>query len=238
MPKIDFKRELKYLYQPSAKSFMVVDVPPMQFLMVDGHGDPNTSEEYKDAVEGLYAVAYKLKFTSKKLLDSDYVVPPLEGLWWAVDMETFTTQRNKSAWDWTMMIMQPEWITRAMFEETIKQVDKQKGLPALSKLRMQMYHEGLSVQILHIGSYDDEGPTLHRMHQEFIPQNTYKIAGTHHEIYLNDPRRVAPEKLRTVLRQPVRKTEELSKNNSPALSVNSRVQSAGGSRTALLTDKA
>ncbi len=207
MPKIDFKKELHYLYQPSAKEFVVVNVPPMQFLMIDGHGDPNTSRAYKDAVETLYAVAYKLKFSSKKLLDNDYVVPPLEGLWWAEDMEAFTTRRDKSAWDWTMMIMQPEWVTRAMAEETIIQVAKQKDLPALSKLRLQKLHEGLSVQILHIGSYEDEGPVLHRMHHEFIPENAYEAIGRHHEIYLSDPRKVAPEKLRTVLRQPVQKIE-------------------------------
>lgn len=207
MPKIDFKKELDYLYQPPAKKFMVVTVPSMQFLMIDGHGDPNTSREYKDAVEALYAMAYKLKFASKKLLQRDYVVPPLEGLWWAEDMEAYTTQRDKSAWDWTMMIMQPEWITRAMFEDAIVQVAKQKGLPALSKLRMEELHEGLSVQILHIGSYDDEGPVVHRMHHEFLPENAYEAIGRHHEIYLSDPRKVAPEKLRTVLRQPVQKIE-------------------------------
>jgi hypothetical protein len=207
MPKIDFKKDLNYLYQPSPGEFVVVNVPPMQFLMIDGHGDPNTSREYKDAVEALYAVAYKLKFASKKLLERDYVVPPLEGLWWAEDMEAFTIRRDKSAWDWTMMIMQPEWVTRAMFEETIIQVAKQKDLPALSTLRIQMVHEGLSVQILHIGSYDDEGPILHRMHHEFIPENAYAVAGRHHEVYLSDPRRVPPEKLRTVLRQPVQKLE-------------------------------
>ncbi len=204
MSKIDFKKELKHLYQPSAKEFVVVDVPPMNFLMIDGHGDPNTAQEYQDAVEALYAVSYRLKFMSKKELGKDYVVPPLEGLWWAEDMETFTTARDKGAWDWTMMIMQPEWITQEMVEEAVKQVEK-KGLPALSKLRLETYHEGLTVQILHIGSYDDEGPTIARLHSEFIPENGYQEAGKHHEIYLSDPRKVAPEKLKTVLRQPVRK---------------------------------
>jgi len=204
MSKIDFKKELKHLYRPSSKEFVVVDVPPMKFLMIDGHGDPNTAQEYQDAVEALYAVSYKLKFTSKKELGKDYVVPPLEGLWWAEDMEAFTAARDKSAWDWTMMIMQPEWITQGMVEEAVKQVEK-KGLPALSKLRLETYHEGLAVQILHIGSYDDEGPTIAKMHQEFMPENGYEPVGKHHEIYLSDPRKVAPEKLKTVLRQPVRK---------------------------------
>jgi len=205
VPKVDFKRELKHLYNPSKKEFTVVDVPPMNFLMVDGHGDPNTAQEYQDAVEALYGVAYKLKFTSKKELGKDYVVPPLEGLWWAGDMEAFTTMRDKSAWDWTMMIMQPEWVTQEMVGEAVKQVEKSKDLPALSKIRLETYHEGLSVQIMHVGSYDDEGPTIARMHNEFMPENGYEPAGKHHEIYLSDPRKVAPEKLKTVLRQPVRK---------------------------------
>ncbi len=192
------------MYRPASKAFEVVEVPPLQFLMADGHGDPNTAQEYKDAIEALYAVAYKIKFASKKQLERDYVVPPLEGLWWAEDMETFSTKRDKSAWDWTMMIMQPEWITLEIFANAIQQVDKAKGLVALPKLRLESYHEGLSVQILHIGPYDDEGPVLDRLHQEFIPQNGYEMRGKHHEIYLSDVRKVAPEKLRTVLRQPVR----------------------------------
>ncbi len=201
---MDFKKELKHLYRPSSKEFVVVDVPEMQFLMIDGHGDPNTAQEYKDAVEALYGVAYKLKFMSKKEPGTNYVVPPLEGLWWAEDMETFSTQRDKSAWDWTMMIMQPEWITQEMFEEAVKQVQKKKDLPALLKLRLETYQEGLSVQIMHIGSYDDEGPVMARLH-EFIPQNGYVEAGKHHEVYLGDPRKTAPEKLKTVLRQPINK---------------------------------
>ena len=204
MSKVDFKKELKHLYQPSAKEFVVVDVPPMNVLMIDGHGDPNTAQEYADAVEALYAVAYKLKFMSKKEKGLDYVVPPLEGLWWAEDMETFTTRRDKSAWDWTMMIMQPEGITQEMFEEVLKQVAKNKNLPALSKLRLETYDEGQVVQIMHFGSYDDEGPTMARLHA-FIDENGYEPTGKHHEIYLGDPRKVATEKLKTVLRQPIRK---------------------------------
>ena len=203
MSKIDFKKEFKHLYKPSTKDFVVVDVPPMQLLMIDGHGDPNTAQEYKDAIEALFPVAYKLKFMSKKELERDYVVMPLEGLWWAKDMDAFIS-REKSAWDWTMMIMQPEWITQEMFKAAVAQVEE-KGLPALSKMRLETYHEGLSVQIMHIGSYDDEGPTLHRMHHEFVPGNGYEMAGKHHEIYLSDVRKVAPERLKTVLRQPIRK---------------------------------
>jgi hypothetical protein len=203
MPKTDFKRELKHLYNPPQR-FTVVEVPPMSFLMIDGHGDPNTAQAYKDALEALYAVAYKVKFASKRALDRDYVVPPLEGLWWAEDMLAFI-ERDKSTWDWTMMIMQPEWITQDMVAEAVRQINTSKGLPALPLLRLETYDEGLSVQILHVGSYDDEAPTIARLHNEFLPENDYVEAGKHHEIYMSDPRRTAPDKLKTVLRQPVKK---------------------------------
>jgi len=203
MSKTDFKKEWKHLYRPSAKEFVVIDVPPMNFLMIDGHGDPNTAREYKEAIETLYAMAYALKFMSKKEKGVDYVVPPLEGLWCVKNMEKFTTD-DKSAWDWTMMIMQPESVTQEMFEEALKEVEKRKNPPALSKLRLEAYHEGLAVQIMHIGPYEAEGPTIARMHA-FIDENGYESVGKHHEIYLGDPRKVAPEKLKTVLRQPIRK---------------------------------
>ena len=205
MTKVDFKKEWKHLYQPK-RVFEVVDVPAMNFLMVDGHGDPNVAQEYKDAVETLFPVAYAIKFLSKNELDRDYVVPPLEGLWWAEDMVAFTTARDKSQWDWTMMIMTPDWITPEIYNLGLERAAK-KSPPALDRIRLESYHEGLSVQILHIGSYEDEGPTLARLHHEFIPENGYQMAGKHHEIYLGDPRKVAPEKLKTVLRQPVRKSE-------------------------------
>jgi hypothetical protein len=202
MPKIDFKKELKELYSPPRK-FVIVDVPEMQFLMVDGHGDPNVALEYQQALEALYAVAYKIKFLSKKQIGKDYVVPPLEGLWWAEDMETFTSERDKSQWDWRMMIMTPDWINSAVFAEALESVRKSKNPASLTKVRLERYREGRSVQIMHLGSYDDEGPTIIELHQEFLPQNGYRENGKHHEIYLGDPRRVAPEKLKTVLRQPV-----------------------------------
>jgi hypothetical protein len=202
MIKTDFKKALKHLYNPP-KRFETANVPNMRFLMADGHGDPNTAQEYSDVVEALYAVAYKMKFISKKTLEQDYTVPPLEGLWWAEDMATFVTG-DKSAWDWTMMIMTPDWIGEEIFDEAIAQVRQAKNPSALSKIRLEGYHEGLSVQIMHIGSYDDEGPVLANMHSEYIPNNGFTENGKHHEIYLSDPRRVAPEKLKTVLRQPVR----------------------------------
>ncbi len=203
MSKVDFKKTYKELYAPPRK-FVLVDVPEMQFLLVDGHGDPNVAQAYQDAVEALYAVAYKIKFTSKQQLDRDYAVPPLEGLWWAEDMAAFSTARDKSQWDWTMMIMTPEWITAEIFAAAREQVRKSKNPAALDQLRLESYHEGLSVQIMHVGSYNDEGPTLLKLHAEFLPQNGLVENGKHHEIYLGDPRRVAPEKLKTILRQPVR----------------------------------
>ncbi len=203
MSKIDFKKKHKELYAPP-KKFVIVDVPPMQFLMVDGHGTPGESQAYQEALEALYAVAYKIKFQSKKSLGKDYVVPPLEGLWWAEDMDYFTVARDKSKWDWTMMIMTPDWISSDMYEEVIGIVRKGKNPAALDKVRLESFHEGLSVQIMHVGSYDDEGPIIKKMHDEFIPEQGFTDRGKHHEIYLSDPRRTAPEKLKTVLRQPVR----------------------------------
>jgi hypothetical protein len=204
MTKTDFKKELKYLYQPSKKDFQVVEVPVLKFFNVNGHGDPNSAPEYTEAVEALYAVSYKTKFLSKKI-GEDYVVPPLEGLWWAEDMETFTDARDKSQWDWTMMIMTPEWITADMVAEARMEVRKKKNLPMLEKIHWEEYREGLAVQILHLGSYDDEGPVLARLHEKWMPEHGYTFNGLHHEIYLSDPRRVEPQKLKTILRQPIRK---------------------------------
>jgi len=204
MDKVDFKKEWKHLYRPSKKEFQIVKVPDLNFLKVDGHGDPNTADEYSDALEALYAVSYRVKFLSKAL-DRDYVVPPLEGLWWAEDMDSFTSARDKSQWDWTMMIMTPEWITHALVEQAVSDISNKKPLPSLEKLRWESYNEGLSVQILHLGSYDDEGPVLKALHEVWIPEHGYQPNGLHHEIYLSDPRRVEPAKLKTVLRQPIRK---------------------------------
>lgn len=203
MDKVDFKKTMKALWQPPTGRFTVVDVPPMQFVKVDGHGDPNTAPAYKGAVEWLYSVSYPLKFMSKKELGRDYAVMPLEGLWWAQDMSTFLT-RDKAAWSWTMMIMQPEWITQAMFEAAVDKAKAKFGAPP-ETLRLEAYDEGLSVQVMHIGSYDDEGPVLRRLHEEFLPENGLAETGHHHEIYISDPRKTAPEKLKTVLRQPVRR---------------------------------
>jgi hypothetical protein len=202
--KTDFKKTMPEFYAPKSKEFTLVDVPEMSFLMIDGKGDPNTSLAYRDALETLYPVAYKTKFISKKQLDNDYVVPSLEGLWWAKDMSSFGENLDKSQWSWTMMIMQPEWITAEILEEAKGQVAKKCSAELLSKLRFEKYAEGLSLQCMHIGSYDDEAPKLHHLHHQLMPEQGFDFNGKHHEIYLNDPRRTAPEKLKTILRQPVK----------------------------------
>ncbi len=200
--KIDFRKTLGS-YQAQRGRFQLVDVPDMQYLMVDGHGDPNTSPAFSEALEALYPVAYKLKFASKRELGRDYVVPPPEGLWWADRMDAFTTSRDKSRWDWTVMLMIPDWLDRSAFEAAMKQAGAKSPPARLQDVRMQTLSEGQCVQTLHIGSFDDEAAVLERMHGDFIPANGLRMTGRHHEIYLSDVRRTAPEKLRTILRQPV-----------------------------------
>ncbi len=205
MRKIDFKKELKHLYNPP-KEVVLVDVPEMNFLMIDGAGDPNTAQEYKEAIEALYAVSYALKFMIKKVKTAiDYVVMPLEGLWWTDDMTQFVME-NKDIWKWTSMIMQPEYVTKNLFNKALEQVKKKKNPPALSKIRFEVLNEGLSAQIMHIGPYSAEGPTVEKLHN-YIKEKGYTFEGIrqkHHEIYLSDPRKAAPEKMRTVIRQPIK----------------------------------
>lgn len=177
----------------------------MHFLMADGTGDPNTSNDYKEIVEALFGLSYTLKFASKRQLGKDYTVMPLEGLWTADDLDAFTTARDKSKWQWTMMIMQPDWITAEMLAQATEALRQKKNPPALSKVRFESFDEGLSVQIMHIGSYDDEAPTLHRLHTEYMPAHNLAFNGNHHEIYIGDPRKTDPMRLKTVLRQPVKK---------------------------------
>lgn len=200
--KRDFKKELDS-YRARHGQVRIVDVPPLQYLMVDGHGDPNTAQEYADALAALYPVAYRLKFASRRELDRDYVVMPLEALWWASDMEYFTSARDKSRWSWTVMIMVPEWTTAAMLEAAVAEVGRKAPPVALGEVRMEVLAEGSCAQTLHVGPYDDEGPVLAHLHQEFLPGAGLRPRGKHHEIYLNDARRVAPARLRTILRQPV-----------------------------------
>lgn len=201
MKKIDYKKELKHLYKPSSKQVEIVNVPTMNFLMIDGEGDPNTSQAYQDAIEALLSVSYTLKFMIKKGEQQiDYGVLPLEGLWWSDDPSEFNVE-NKDKWKWTSMIMQPEWVTNDLFKATVDQAKKKKNLASLSAMRFESYNEGEAAQIMHIGPFSEEGPTIAKTHS-FINNNGYELAGKHHEIYLSDFRKTSPDKLKTIVRQP------------------------------------
>lgn len=201
MQKIDLKKDLKTLYLPSAKAVVEVQVPTLRFLMIDGAGDPNGSQAYADAVEALFSVSYAAKFMLKRGPAAiDYAVMPLEGLWWADDMSAFQSS-DRSRWQWTMMIMQPDFVDEATLTAAIAQVRSRKDLPALSRLRIEDFSEGRCAQILHVGPFSEEGPTVQRVHA-FI-QERADLAGKHHEIYLSDIRRADPSKWKTVVRQPM-----------------------------------
>jgi hypothetical protein len=201
MDKIDLKKELKQLYGASVKAPMEVNVPPLRYLMIDGKGDPNSSQSYTEAVEALFSVAYTAKFMVKKGPQAlDYAVMPLEGLWWADDLSAFTAN-DRSEWQWTMMILQPDFVAVATLEAAILEVRRKKQLPGLARLRIETYAEGRCAQILHVGPFTDEGPTVERVH-DFIDARS-KRRGKHHEIYLSDIRRAAPEKWKTIIRQPM-----------------------------------
>lgn len=202
--KIDFKKTMKEFYQPNSKEVVLVDIPEMKFLMIDGIGSPGDSKEYQDALAVLYPIAFKTKFLSKAK-GKDYVVPPLEGLWWADDMDDFMKE-NRDKWKWTMMIMQPDWVTQELINEAILKTREKK--PELSellpKLRLEKYKEGKAAQIMHVGPYSEEGPTVQKVH-DFILKEGGKLDGLktkHHEIYLSDPRKVNPATMKTVIRQP------------------------------------
>lgn len=195
-------------YRARRGEFRILEVPPLQYLMIDGAGDPNTASAFGDAVSALFPVAYALKFAARAELGIDTVVMPLEGRWHAPDMDAFTTRRDKSTWLWTLMIMVPPHITPEMFEAAVVAVErktaaKKQPLPALPMLRLETLDEGLCVQTLHVGPFDDEGPVLARLHHEVVPENGLRLRGRHHEIYLSDLRRTDPSRLRTILRQPV-----------------------------------
>lgn len=204
--KIDLKKDRKDLYRPAQKEFTEVDVPTLTYLAKDGHGDPNSSPAYAAAVTSLYATAYATKFAFRSRTADDFVVGPLEGLWASADPTAFT-DRRKGDWDWTMMIALPEEVDREDVAQGLATAARKKPeLPVLD-LHVLELTEGRSLQIMHVGSYDDEGPALARLHHEVMPDRGLTFNGRHHEIYLGDPRRVAPEKLRTVLRQPVRSAD-------------------------------
>jgi len=203
MKKIDLRKELKELYSPSPKEAEVVRIPRFQFLMLDGSGDPNSSLEFQEAVQALYVAAYTLKFMIKKEKEIDYPVMALEGLWWADDMTSFMTG-NKESWKWTLMIMQPKFVTKSLYAKALKTAMEKKGLSALEKIRLESFEEGLCVQIMHIGTYAQEGPTIQNLHA-FARERDLGLTGKHHEIYLSDPRKAKPEKMKTIVRQAVQR---------------------------------
>jgi hypothetical protein len=200
MEKRDLKKELANLYNASAKEPTVVEVPTMHFLMVDGSGDPNTAQAYKDAVSALYTLSYTLKFMVKRGGLADYAVMPLEGLWWTLAGPPVDLA-DKDAYQWTSMIMQPEYVTQVLVEDAMREAAKKKPLPGLQKVRFEAFHEGRAAQIMHIGPYSEEPPTIEKLHS-FITSQGGTLTGKHHEIYLGDPEKSAPDKLRTIIRQP------------------------------------
>lgn len=200
--KIDLVKELKELYRPSVRKPVVIDVPEMKFLMLDGTGDPNKAQEFQDAAEALYGMAYTLKFMLKNSGRTDFKVMPLEGLWWMKGTRNFDMAK-RDEWQWRLLVAQPDHVTEQDFKEARAQLKEKKDPAALGKVRFKSFKEGLSVQILYIGPYADEGPTITMLH-EFAKESGYKLTGKHHEIYMGDPRRTAPEKLKTVIRQPVK----------------------------------
>ncbi|HEX7803986.1 MAG TPA: GyrI-like domain-containing protein [Pseudoxanthomonas sp.] len=201
MPKVDLKKELKHLYQTSAKEVIRVEVPTFRFLMIDGEGDPNTSRAYAEAVEALFSVSYTAKFMVKKAAQGiDYAVMPLEGLWWSDDISAFITN-DRSKWKWTMMIMQPHFVEEAVIQAAIAEAKRKKALAAADALRLENFAEGTCAQVLHIGPFTEEGPTIERVH-DFIRTRS-ALAGKHHEVYLSDVRRADPAKWKTIIRQPM-----------------------------------
>ena len=202
MEKIDYKKQLKHLYKPSAQKVEIVDVPQMNFLMVDGEGDPNTAQSFSEAIKALFPLAYTLKFMVKKgEMNIDYGVLPLEALWWADAMTAFTTGK-KDAWKWTLMIMQPEFITQEMVNTATEEIERKKKPVSLPLVRFVNFTEGKAAQTLHIGPFSEEGPTIEKVHL-YIEANGSQRVGKHHEIYLSDIRRAAPEKWKTIIRQPM-----------------------------------
>ncbi|MCC6487850.1 MAG: GyrI-like domain-containing protein [Candidatus Hydrogenedentes bacterium] len=202
MSKLDWKKELAHLYEASAKKVSLVDVPEQGFLMIDGHGNPNTEPRFRDAVEALYGLSYTLKFEIKlSAPEQDYKVMPLEALWWMADGSPFD-MNDKKQWCWTLLIGQPDVVTPARVERAREDLKKRRSSPLIDEVRYERWKEGLAAQVLHVGPYDAEGPTLDLLHA-FIGEHGKRPRGKHHEIYLSDPRRCAPDKLKTILRNPV-----------------------------------
>src|SRR5262245_23084161 len=201
MGALDSKERLKELYLPASKDFVLVDVPELQFVMVDGQGNPD-GERFPQLIRWLFAVIHPIKLIAKRRMGKNFVEPPLECLWWSDDMNDFIAGK-KSKLKWRLMIVATaDWLKKEMFDEAVVKASKKLG-KVPTGLRLARYPEGKSVQIMHVGPPGSQAATMARLHNEFLPANNLVPSGHHHEIYLNDPRRVAPEKLKTVLRQPV-----------------------------------
>lgn len=206
MSNLDLKKDLKHLYSPSSKEISIIDIPPMNYLMIDGEGNPNTSELYQESVVSLYKLAYGIRAICKDNGDK-FTVMPLEGLWTikgqAAPPEDFNiTTADKDNFEWTLMILQPDFVTAELVEQARETIARKKDAPSrLNDVRFETYHEGGAVQILHIGSYDDETENVAKLHH-YIEEKGWNLAKRHHEIYLSDPRKVEASKLKTVIRQP------------------------------------
>jgi hypothetical protein len=200
LEEVDFKKEFGKYYFPKTGEISVVDIPAMNFAMVDGRGDPNTVPAYRDAIEALYGVSYTAKFTLKFERVADYRVGPLESLWWSSKARAFSLG-SREGWKWTAMIMQPDVVSTRAFRDAVARVREKRNPAALSKVRLERFREGRSAQTMYFGPYAKEAPTIERLHA-FIRARKGRLRGKHHEIYLSDPRRTAPERLKTVIRQP------------------------------------
>lgn len=198
------RKQLEELYLPPAGEFVVVDVPKMKFLMIDGEGNPE-SERFSQAMRWLFAVLYPIKRVAKERMGRHFVEPPLEGLWWADEIADFVAGR-KDKLKWRLMIpATPDWVTADLFKDAVAQAAERLGR-APKSLRLDTYEEGASVQIMHLGPPAEQCETMTRLHRDYLPAHHFVCNGPHHEIYLTDPRRVALDKQRTVLRQPVRRS--------------------------------
>lgn len=202
-PKLDLKKSLSGIYKPRGTECILVTPPPLQVVAVEGVGNPNTAQSWIDAVGALYSVAYTLKFMLKALGNTpEFAMMPLEALWWAPDGEEFRTD-DKSNWLWRAFIVLPDFVTQEQVDEALAIAKNKKDLAGLQSVVFSEFDEGPSAQVLHIGPYAEEAPTITRLHA-FIEAQGLALSGKHHEIYLSDPGRTAPEKLKTVIRRPVK----------------------------------